>query len=278
MADLIEIIQREYSEFSPSERRIANFILSHQDDLATYNSVELSKECQTSKATISRLFKRLGFKSFRDARNAMRDLRRAGVPMARDASLNNESLTSQHFASEISNIERLQSLLQHQPLDQIVSALSEARKIAVIGFRNAYPVALHLRQQLIQSRDQVNLLPQPGQTLGEDLVDYGDSDLVVVMAFHRRPEVTKRLIQVLSDHPARVIIFAEENSGLNCRGSDWLFEIPLETVSAFDSYALPMSMVSLLSNQVFHRRLEQGQQRVTAINELYDELNELDLS
>ncbi len=278
MADLIEIIQREYSEFSPSERRIANFILSHQDDLATYNSVELSKECQTSKATISRLFKRLGFQSFRDARNAMRDLRRSGVPVARDASLSDESLTSQHFASEIRNIERLQSLLQHQPLDQIVNALLQAEKIAVIGFRNAYPVALHFRQQLIQCREQVNLLPQPGQTLGEDLVDYDDSDLLVVMAFHRRPEMTKRLIQVLSDHPSRVIIFAEENSGLNCRGTDWLFEIPLDTVSAFDSYALPMSMVSLLSNQVFHRHLDKGQTRVRAINGLYDELNELDLS
>lgn len=278
MADLIEIIQREYSEFSPSERRIANFILSHQDDLATYNSVELSRACQTSKATISRLFKRLGFSSFREAKDAMRDLRRSGVPLAREVSVSDESLNERHFASEMRNIERLQSLLRHQPLDQVVDAFIRSGKVGIIGFRNAYPVALHLRQQLIQCRSQVQLLPLPGQTLAEDLVDFGDSDLLVVMAFHRRPAVVKRLIQVLSEHPAKVLIFAEENNGLNCKGADWLFEVPLESVSAFDSYALPMSLVSLLSNQVLHHALESGQGRIQEINDLYDDLGEIDLS
>ncbi len=39
-----------------------------------------------------------------------------------------------------------------------------ARRIVVIGMRNAYPAALHLRQQLLQARGQVLVLPQPGQT------------------------------------------------------------------------------------------------------------------
>ncbi len=37
--------------------------------------------------------------------------------------------------------------------------------------RNAYPAALHLRQQLLQARGQVLVLPQPGQSLSEELVD-----------------------------------------------------------------------------------------------------------
>ena len=42
-----------------------------------------------------------------------------------------------------------------------------ARRIVVIGMRNAYPAALHLRQQLLQARGQVLVLPQPGQSLSE---------------------------------------------------------------------------------------------------------------
>ncbi len=34
-----------------------------------------------------------------------------------------------------------------------------ARRIVVVGMRNAYPAALHLRQQLLQARGQVLVLP-----------------------------------------------------------------------------------------------------------------------
>ncbi len=57
-----------------------------------------------------------------------------------------------------------------------------ARRIVVVGMRNAYPAALHLRQQLLQARGQVLVLPQPGQSLSEELVDLTADDLVVMMA------------------------------------------------------------------------------------------------
>lgn len=49
--------------------------------------------------------------------------------------------------------------------DEVVAVLDESPTVAVIGYRNSYPVGLHLRQQLLKARSNVYLLPSPNQSL-----------------------------------------------------------------------------------------------------------------
>ena len=50
-----------------------------------------------------------------------------------------------------------------------------------MGFRNNYPVALHLRQQLLQCRNDVIVLPVTGQTLSEELVDITGDHFIILL-------------------------------------------------------------------------------------------------
>lgn len=277
MRQITETIRQNYDQLSPSERRVAGFIIDHLDDLATYNSVELSRQCNTSKATISRLFRRLGYDSFKQAREELRRLRQSGVPLPGSMQAG-VSLVDRHFASEQQNLQRLAALAQSSQLSDITGQLAEAKNIAVIGFRNSYPIALHLRQQLQQVRASVRLLPQPGQTLGEELVELTPDDLVILVAFHRRPSGFRTLLNTLQQQQIPTVLLCESNSGLMAGGKGMVLELPLDTVSAFDSYALPMSLASLLSNLLLHHQLEQGRSRIEQINELYDLTGELDVS
>mgnify|MGYP003586807740 CR=1 FL=1 len=47
---------------------------------------------------------------------------------------------------------------------------------------------------LLQVRQQVQLVPQTGQTLAEELVDVTQRDLVIVVAFRRRPKVIREIL------------------------------------------------------------------------------------
>lgn len=278
MRRITEVIRQHYEHLSPSERRVAGFIIDHLDDLATYNSVELSRQCDTSKATISRLFRRLGYSSFKEAREELRRLRQSGVPMPGPGLQAGGSLIERHFASESQHLQRVMQLAQTPLLAQVTERLADAQRVAVIGFRNSYPVALHLRQQLMQIRPAVQLLPQPGQTLAEELADLTDRDLVVLMAFHRRPAGFKTLLKTLLDRNIPVLLLCEQDSGLATLKPTWILELPLNSVSAFDSYALPMSLVSLISNLLLHYQLDHGRARIEQINQLYEQTGELDLN
>ena len=172
MQQLDERLKEQYPSLSPQEQRVADFIFDHFDDLISYNSAELAQLSGVSKATVSRLFKRLGYEKYKDMRDELRTLRQSGMPLTdnRDAVQGN-TLLARHYKQEMANLTQWVNALDVQQFAEAIQALVAARRIVIVGMRNAYPAALHLRQQLLQARGQVLVLPQPGQGLSEELVD-----------------------------------------------------------------------------------------------------------
>nr|WP_318385056.1 MurR/RpiR family transcriptional regulator [uncultured Enterobacter sp.] len=277
MQQLDERLRASYDDLSPQEQRVAAFIMDHFDDLVSYNSAELAQLSGVSKATVSRLFKHLGYDRFKDMRDELRTLRQSGVPIAenRDAVQGN-TLLARHYKQEMANLTQWVNTLDAGQFNAVITALDEAKRVFIIGLRNSAPVALHLRQQLMQTRGQVYLMPQPGQTLAEELVDITPQDLVVVVAFRRRPGIIVPLLQALRDRQVPVLAVSEpQATGVKtlCR---WHIALPLDSVSAFDSYSSAMSLVNLLANALLHNSLTQGRQRIHHIAALYTELDELE--
>ena len=266
-----------YDHLSPQEQRVAAFILDHFDDLVSYNSAELARLSGVSKATVSRLFRRLGYDNFKAMRDELRTLRQSGMPLAESReAVQGNTLLARHYKQEMANLTQWINSLDAEQFAAIIAALSAARRVVIIGFRNSAPVALHLRQQLLQSRGQVAVMPQPGQTLAEEIVDLTGEDMVVMVAFRRRPRGVRPLLETLQSRGVPVLVLSEaQASGLNAI-SCWHIGLPLESVSAFDSYSSAMSLVNLLANALLHTTLSEGRQRIHTIAALYQDLDELE--
>ncbi|MGF6561248.1 MurR/RpiR family transcriptional regulator HpxU [Erwinia aphidicola] len=277
MKQLDERLRSHYAQLSPQEQRIADFAFDHFDDLISYNSAELARLSGVSKATVSRLFKRLGYEKYKDMRDELRTLRQSGMPLTdnRDAVQGN-TLLARHYKQEMANLTQWVNAIDTGQLGEVVQALSNSKRIFIIGLRNAYPVALHLRQQLLQARAQVHLLPQPGQTLAEELVDLTPDDLVVVMAFRRRPRIIRPLLQQLQQSGIPTLALCEPQAQGVIVLARWQLCAPLDSVSAFDSYAAANSLINLLANAVLHELLSDGRQRIHQIADLYSQLDELE--
>lgn len=277
MKQLDERLRASWALFSPQEQRVASFIVDHFDDLISYNSAELARLSGVSKATVSRLFKRLGYERYKDMREELRTLRQSGMPLTenRDAVQGN-TLLARHYKQEMANLTHLVNQLEAGPFAEVVNALVNGKRIFIIGMRNSWPVAMHLRQQLLQVRSNVQLLPQPGQTLAEELVDIDSDDCVVAVAFRRRPRIIKPLLAGLQQRGIPLVLLSESaTSGIEAY-SRWHLSAPLDSVSAFDSYSSAMSLVNLLANAVLHESLTSGRQRIHNIAKLYTELDELE--
>lgn len=277
MKQLDERLRASWALFSPQEQRVASFIVDHFDDLISYNSAELARLSGVSKATVSRLFKRLGYERYKDMRDELRTLRQSGMPLTenRDAVQGN-TLLARHYKQEMANLTNLVNQLDSAQFAEIVNALVSGKRLFIIGMRNSWPVAMHLRQQLLQIRSGVLLLPQPGQTLAEELVDIGPDDCVVAVAFRRRPRIIKPLLASLQQRGIPLVVLSESSSSGLAAYSRWHLSAPLDSVSAFDSYSSAMSLVNLLANAVLHESLTSGRQRIHNIAELYTELDELE--
>ena len=158
--DVLSLIEQNYPTLSPSARTIANYLQQHPLAIVSQKSAEIAEQTQTSKATVSRFFRQLGFESQQDAKQAQLQLRNQGVPVL------TQGQSIDQTAEELKNLSLTFEGLRTELLDEISAQLANASRVTLIGFRNSYPVALHFRQQLLQILTSVRLLPQPVQTLG----------------------------------------------------------------------------------------------------------------
>jgi DNA-binding MurR/RpiR family transcriptional regulator len=262
-------ITERFAALSPQERRAAETLLEHLDDLATYRSAELAELAGVSKATMSRLFRSLGFTDFDEVRDHLRGLRSAGEPRRVDGA----STTAAHLVHEE---ESLRHAVESPVLAEVVAALATARRVLVVGWRNSHPVALHLRLQLTQARGDVRLAPLPGQVLGEELAELGKGDAVVLVGFRRRPPVFASALDEAARTGATVVLLADETARQHASAAAYWLECPVASTLAFDSYAAAMSLVSLLADGVLSALGRRGRDRVAEISASYTRLSEVE--
>lgn len=270
-------IDSSYGDLSRQEQRVADFILDHLDDLAVYSATELAQLSGVSKATVSRLFRRLGFTAYSQVREHARALRGEGVPLGRTPGTSaTPSVLDDHLRQEQANAAKLVAALSDGRLEEVTRLVGRAREVLVVGQRSSYPLALHLRQQLAQSRDRVRLAPQPGQSLGEDLVGLGARDVVVLFGFRRRTSSFGRQLEAIVTREVPCILIADSSARRYAdRVTHWL-ECPVDSVSPLDSYAAAMSLTNLVATGVLGRHLTSGRVRVASINKVYSEVGEVE--
>lgn len=267
--DIETRIRDTYDSLPPGARRAADHLLRHPDDAAVYSATEIAAASGVSKATVSRLFRTLGYVDAQEVREHARALRSTGVPV----SVGPTADLAAHLRAEHAALDRMVDGLADGRLDRAAELLASAREVVVVGFRNSYPVALHLRQQLTQARGGVRIAPAPGQSVGEELGGLGAEDAVVLVGFRRRPRGFGSVLAALTRRGVPIVVVADPEFGSS--GTVTLVA-PVTSLSAFDSYAAAMSLANLLAAAVLARDLRGGRARVEGITALYGELGELE--
>ncbi|MGB3384271.1 MAG: MurR/RpiR family transcriptional regulator [Marinomonas sp.] len=269
-----------YDQLSPTQQKLAACILNHQGDIATYSATELAKLANVSKSAVTRLLQRLGYKDFTEVKKQVRAARRWGAPIAEKQPENRplSTLFQDYVTCDQSNIRRTLESINSQDYQTAVRWISRAEKVYIIGYRNNHALGLHLRQQLTQCRTGVQLLPLPGQTLGEEVAGFSKDDIVIIMGVRRRPSWLKNLMISLRKKGQRLIYITDHADVNPHEISDLHFSCVVRGVSAFDSYASVMNLISMLASSVYQDSYDSANARIQTIEDTYQALNELDMA
>jgi len=273
-------IRQIYDQLSPTQQKLAACILNHQGDIATYSATELAKLADVSKSAVTRLLQRLGYKDFTEVKKQVRAARRWGAPIA-DKQPDNQPLSNlfqDYVNCDQNNIRRALESINTKDYKTAIRWITRANKVHVIGYRNNHALDLHLRQQLIQCRPDVQLLPLPGQTLGEEIVSFSKDDVVIIMGVRRRPSWLKNLMVTLRQNSCRLIYITDHADVNPQQISDIHFSCVVRGVSAFDSYASVMNLISMIASSVYQENYDQANERIENTENTYQTLNELDMA
>jgi DNA-binding MurR/RpiR family transcriptional regulator len=271
-----------YDELSEIDQRLADVILSAPGQLAMQTATELASSAQVSKATATRFFQKLGYASYDDARAIARAAQVGGSPLylqdrgRKTAGSKLDDVIQAHLQHEIENMANTYRSLDTQKLSEVVDAIAQARRVAIIGYRHSHTVATMIRRELIQVRSDVMLLPAPGDTIGEYLADLNAKDLAIVIGLRRRVPAVGLATAALAEAGVPVVYMSDVIAGKPARLARWVIRCHTDGLMLFDSKAGMTAVVNLICSLVAERLLDRSNSHLQRVEVLHDSLRELE--
>lgn len=268
--ELSSRIRKTYPAFSPAESRIADLLLASPDLMIGFSATELAERAGVSKPTVTRFISRLGLSSFQEFREQARRSQSLvpGSPLDLLATALEVTggdlrvLVTESLRRDLDNLERTYLGLEPTQLEEVVEALVGARRIAFVDFRKQFALAYYAGTLFNSVRSDVRILPTPGASAEDGLLDLGDEDAVVMFPFRRAQRDHEVTARAVVDRGATLITIGDRYP--NPAAALASIHLVCETggVGVFDSMVAPMSLINLLFTAVAERIGFPAQQRL----------------
>ncbi|WP_319568034.1 MurR/RpiR family transcriptional regulator [Cohaesibacter marisflavi] len=277
-AKSIEVrIHEEYDQLPESERKLADVILDSPGDLSSYTATELTSLAGVSKAAGTRLFRRLGFANFEEAKLLARDRTHWGSPLYLERkSRKNVIPLSDYLKEEVSVLENSLMRLNPEDIDAVCEKILAARRIYLLGYRNSNMLANYLRWQLLQFRGDVQLMPTGGETVGEYIGDFLPDDLLIVFALRRRPVRLEAIMKASKEKQIPILLFIDPTARGQPGLADWTFTTHVETSTTFDSLSAALSVARYIAISSLNRAGTRGRAHLERIERQHEALGEFE--
>lgn len=207
---VIENIKHNFEELFPAEKKTAQYILDHLEEVTLLNISQLAKKAHASEASIVRMAKHLGYNGFFQMRLLLsNDVAQKDSDMLNNAPL----LTSEKIFSACANrICSLSSFISTNDLLCAAKLICEARICHIIGAGNTIPIASDLGFRLQRNGQSCMYSSLPEQYFNN--IALGDSsDLVIAISRSgASTQVLKALSLAKKKEMKILVITADPNS------------------------------------------------------------------
>ncbi len=268
-------VRKILPELHPAERKLGELVCDFPGEIASYSASELANLAEVSNATVTRFVRRLGYTSYEEARRHARLEKDSGSRLY----LNTVKTEAPHSPSvyaqsDIKNIERTTSSLDESDIDALTQALLTAQKVSVIGFRAGAPLAQYLQWQLLQVIENTVMLPNSGQTMGENLAALSAKDIVVVFGLRRRISQFDSILKIISNSAAKLVVISDESMPI-FTAADWHFRCSTLSSGPLFSHVGVMALINLITNRTIDAAGDLGRKRLESIEYLNEFIGEL---
>lgn len=263
-------------QLSRSENRLAECVSRLGNHLLQYSATDLAEYAQVSQSTVTRFFKKLGYKHYR---HALKEARFSFPHLQADAlsiqhrveTTNLDKQLELHLSSEIENIRYTLQSIDEDVLRNVVTNLATCEKIWVVGFDDDYALAHMARSLLIRIKSDIRMIPLAGFSIAEEFASINASD--VILAFSR-----KRISPILIKLIASGQLAGAEIIQI---GGPQLEQLPAVTQLSytnrgaflFESFSAAVSLVNYVCSEVAAVLGEPAVTRLYQIETLHEEWN-----
>ncbi|HEY75985.1 MAG TPA: MurR/RpiR family transcriptional regulator [Thermoflexia bacterium] len=269
-----ERIKKAYENLTPSFKRLADFILNNELDVAFMTATELANALGVDAATVVRFSQTLGYSGYRElAREIKRRVK--------------EDLTAAYakFPEAETDAERLQALLEHQrhtlgmavaqvseEAAQIVEMLARAERVWVVGEATGESLASLFADYLRMAGINAAVLHADPARAAFVVKDLGPGDLVVGIGVTGTGVNTAAVLRAAQEKKAQVAVISVSLVTPPAQVTDHVLVCPAQTPMGVPSIANLVAAMMAIWQALLARDEEQLEAHITALHRTYADL------
>ena len=172
MESIGQLIRAHYDQMGYAERKIANYVLSHTQDIIELSVSQLSQACGCGDATVVRFARRLGYSGYQSMKIGIAG-RMGSVSTISEEITKNDSCFEifQKCSREIiSSLEETAAVIDPKSLERAARMIMSAERIVFFGLGNSASIAIDAAHKLLR--------------LGKDAQACNDNHLQAIIASH----------------------------------------------------------------------------------------------
>lgn len=257
---MLSEIHRAMPAFSPSEMKVAEWIVAHPKEAAGATMAQVAEACSTSEPTVIRFCRRIGLKGFRELGIRLTEsLSRPGSYVHRDVHPNDKSSDAviKVMDASIQSLIDMKSRLSDMPIDAAVAALSRARQIAFAGLGASGHVAGDACHKFFRLGIPCSTLTDTPMILQFAAIAEPDDVLVLLSHTGRWPEFAQAA-RMATRRGATVIAITNPASDLASVASILFPAQVIEDTSIFTPMSSRLAQLALLDSIHVALALQRG--------------------
>lgn len=261
---------------SKANKTIASYMLAQLAGMPFETAATLAAKVGLSEPTVGRFCRSLGYKSFRDLKQQLRQdigdkpwLISDRLQEFRQRTLSGEDELARSLELEIAGLVVLYELAHSEGWKRAVRRLASDPHVFVVGFQTERGMAQYLANQLHYLRDGVKLVDAAGGNFSEALLADAASSSLVIFEARRYSRLAKVLAQEARAAGLHTILVTDAFCDWGRDLVDEMFVVATEFNLFWDSSAQMASLVSLLCNAIFIELGPQVEARMNMIAALH---------
>jgi len=270
-----ERVRRDLRRYTAAERRVAQSLLSDYPVAGLETVARFALRAGTSGPTILRFVTRLGFKSYAEFQNRLRDevQERLQGPLARYPSLRTwgeGGKVQERVGSALCrNIERAVRSVSPKDYVSITELVCDrARAVFCLGGRFTQTLAAYFHHCLRELRPGVRLVREGSASWADYLLDVRRGDVLLVFDFRRYQRDVLEFASGAAAQGAVIVLITDIWNSPIAALAMHVIACPVEVPTAFDSAVSGLAMVEVMVAGAVERLGEHAKRRIETLEAL----------
>jgi len=266
-----------------TEKRIANYLLDHEDTAGFGTASELAAALETSDTSVIRFLRKIGYKGFTDFKKDM--LSKTIRQINSDKSFGEKFFTTQQNLSGenflnssitllLDNLNQTLKELAPDVLDDFAQTLLAADHKYIAGFRGTSGLSTYMGRKLSLLVPHVEPLTFTESSTLERICDIGEKDCLLIYSFPKYSRITETICQLAREHKAKILMVTDRVTNPSARYADRIITTRVASPGYLNSYTAPFMLTELILLSASRKRELIDSERIKELDRIILDLEQ----